>query len=165
MQTSYPSRRPVPRHPSHDYTGQAAYLITFCTHRRRKLLGRLAFGAVLHTPIGRAVVESAEVLLTLRPALQIHALAVMPDHVHAVLICRELQADVPPSQRSPGAFVRDWKSAVTRQSRAAGAVDSRTSVWQRGFHDRILPDARAIECAERYVLSNPTAAMWDDPVP
>lgn len=78
--------------------------------------------------------------------LDIHALAVMPDHVHAVLGRGAVRVEQQ---------VRRMKQAGTAALRNAGLVDKDRPVWVRSGWFVYLNDDAAVRRAVRYVEGNP----------
>ncbi|MEL7088728.1 MAG: hypothetical protein AAGL98_09870, partial [Planctomycetota bacterium] len=81
--------------------------------------------------------------------LRIHALAVMPDHVHAVLGRGGTKVEQQ---------VRRMKQAGTMALREAGWVEQDRPVWVRSGWFVYLNDAAAVRRAVRYVEDNPVRA-------
>ncbi len=102
----------------------------------------------------------------------------MPDHMHAIvwildeqepllrdpqeLYLRSLQRigqfDYPNNrQRSLGAILGSYKSATTRQIHEL-CGKSNLSIWNRGYHDRIIRDTRALNNIRAYIRNNPAQA-------
>ena len=103
----------------------------------------------------------------LRPALQLDAFVVMPNHLHGILRLkgrtrdREVVTQVgvtraslsrPP--RSLGSFVAGFKAAVSSRVSHLSPQPS-FPLWQRGYHDRIVRDERSLDAYRRYIALNP----------
>ncbi len=71
----------------------------------------------------------------------------MPDHLHAVIDGLSLASDV-------RAFCR----LMRRRSSSACWQILRESVWQDGYHERVLREATPVEAVIRYILANPVRA-------
>lgn len=112
---------------------------------------RQAAKAALKWPPMRLTGEMAKVVGTAFGGLglTIHALAVMPDHMHAVLG----RSGVRVEQR-----VRQMKQAGTVALREAGWVEKDRPVWVRSGWFVYLNDATAVRRAVRYVEENPVRA-------
>ncbi|HET7024472.1 MAG TPA: transposase [Gemmatimonadales bacterium] len=136
----------------YDYSTAGAYLITVTTDGRSPSLGWLSAGGVVLSPLGRLVAVELGRTPDLRPGVVLDARAIMPDHVHFILMLTD---------RSPGSnvsqIVNGLKAAVTSSHRRRNG-DHTIHVWQRGFHDRIIRSDRDLAETRRYVLENPAAA-------
>ncbi len=71
----------------------------------------------------------------------------MPDHLHALVAGTSEQADL-------AAFVKRFKQL------AGFAYKQRygESLWQPGYHERVLRDDEGTEAVARYILANPVRA-------
>ncbi len=71
----------------------------------------------------------------------------MPDHVHLLLIAQSEDADLT-------RFVKHAKQVTGFAYRQAKGQ----SLWQPGYHERILRDDEATLSVARYILENPVRA-------
>ena len=128
---------------------------------------RAAKAALKHPPV-RLDGKMAKVVGTAIGGLglSIHALAVMPDHVHAVLGRSGIKVEQQ---------VRRMKQAGTLALRGAGWVERDRPVWVRSGWFVYLKDDTAVRRAIRYVEDNPRRSglrrqrwscvtPWDDHV-
>lgn len=93
----------------------------------------------------------------------------MPDHLHGLIHIwspwgRPLHADGPRRfgplhRRSLGLVVNLLKGGVTRRGRELGLLGPTTRLWHRGYHDRIIRDARHLANARTYICDNPIRAI------
>lgn len=155
------------RCPVHDYAGRAWYFVTLCVARRQPLLGSLGAGRVDLTPLGLLVEERwwGIPARTIRAA--VHDMVVMPDHMHGIL-----QVAPPPGYRlkpgervfgplqrqSLGLAINLFKGDVTRIARQRGLLPNTARLWLRGYHERIIRDARHLANARAYIRNNPIRA-------
>ena len=77
-------RVPTARLPGRDY-GMGWSLVTFVTRDRARCLGRLARGRFVPDAAGRVVAEECRRTGAVRPGVRLDAVAVLPDHVHAII--------------------------------------------------------------------------------
>ena len=96
-----------PRHPTWDYTDAGGYFVTFVVAERRPVLRRPDGGLSV---AGEVVREAWGRLPSLYARVDLDDLAIMPDHVHAILWLTDRNA----ARVSLGEVVRGWKAAVTR---------------------------------------------------
>ena len=71
----------------------------------------------------------------------------MPDHLHVLLHATSETADLQ-------AFMKRFK----QMTGFAYKQQMRQTLWQRGYHDRILRDDESSESIARYILENPIRA-------
>ena len=132
-----PSRRP-----GWDYGRAGSYFVTFVVDERRPCL-RTRTGEL--TQAGEVVLKVWERLPVLYPRVQLDAIAVMADHVHAIIRLRD---GGPPT--ALGEVVRGWKGASTRQIRTSEPSFG----WQSHFHDRVVRSPEALAQMREYIHSN-----------
>ncbi len=155
------------RCPVHDYAGWAWYFVTLCVERRQPRFGSLGEGRVDLTPLGLLVEERWQGIPARTTRAAAHDLVVMPDHMHGIL-----QVAPPPGYRltpgerafgplqpqSLGLAINLFKGDVTRIARQRGLLPETARLWLRGYHDRIIRDARHLANARAYIRNNPIRA-------
>ncbi len=109
-----------------------------------------------------------------RKNVLIDVFVVMPNHMHAILILDDQCRGEPRSPlgirtasqefdekqlklngaaaHSIGAIISGYKSAVTSQSKRMGFEGQ---LWQRGFHDHIIRNAKSYTTISDYIIDNP----------
>ncbi len=115
------------------------YLVTACTHRRRRLLATDA--------MARAVLAALEEA-SAKAGWCVGRYVVMPDHVH--FLCAPTQAAEPLSN-----FVGRWKSRATRRIWRLGHSGR---LWQQTFFDHLLRSDESYAQKWEYVGQNPVRA-------
>jgi len=155
-------RRKGWRLPGFDYSTPGAYFVTLVLQDRVCRLARILAGKSCLTPAGQLIATEWSGLPGRFPGLALDEHVVMPDHVHGLLIVRP-GAD---SERPNISDVIDaFKSKTTVdygvQVRKSGWPQYRKRLWQRGFHDEIIRDARHFENVRRYIRENPK--RWEGP--
>jgi REP element-mobilizing transposase RayT len=92
----------------------------------------------------------------------------MPDHLHGILqVAPPSGYRLTPGERtfgplqpqSLGLAVNLFKGDVTRIARQRGLLEETTRLWLRGYHDRIIRDARHLANARAYIRDNPIRAI------
>ena len=145
---------------------RGTFLITSCTWGRLPVFGRIRSGMLVPTRAGQHAIECWSRIPHHFPMVTIHAVAVMPDHVHGILTmgtelgathASPLQYDTPCHTPHLGTVIGSYKAAVARLVNVDRGTPGE-SVWQRGYHDRILRTPIEVEIARRYLASNP--ARW-----
>ncbi|GEM_PF-479659 len=167
-------RAPYDRlHPGHSriaYRYPGVYFVTIITHLRKPLLGRRAGHTVSLSRLGKIVARCWEAIPVRFPHVRLDRFVVMSDHVHGILI---LHTPVSSSLRSPGmgpglpesstglepgslaAIVGSFKSTAAREiNRVRGTPGAR--VWQRNFHENVLPDRESVRRVRCYIRMNPS---------
>ena len=115
--------------------GSPIYLVTTCTHGRRRVL--------LEEPLVHEIVP-ALAQCALRRAWAIGRYVVMPDHVH--FFCSPTD-DMTPLSR----WVQYWKSLASRR----WPITDDQPIWQTDFWDAQLRNDESYEAKWDYVRSNP----------
>jgi len=164
---------------THDYTSSCIYLITVTTEGRQRLLGTLvgdsaATAAIEPTPLGAYVAEAfrqTAVETTKKTGCRVQVLhyQIMPDHFHGILYVR----DTLPADYALGKIVAAWKSACTHALWASLSAphlsassssrnlssEHRTTLFSRGFNDRILFRRGQLKTWVAYLDDNPRR-LW-----
>lgn len=153
-----------------DYSA-GAYFITTCTYRRRPLFAEERIQRIIEWT-----------WLDLRnhfPHLDLDAFVVMPNHIHGIIILAPTAAGEgcsrnthddfeiagQPSPTSGHNALRRGVPAVLRvfKTFSARRVNdlrrSRSPVWQRSYHDRIIRAERSLDRIRQYIFDNP--ANWE----
>jgi REP element-mobilizing transposase RayT len=142
-----PRRQPAPRFPGFDYRQPGAYFVTFCTWRRRRILGRVVDGVVRVSAIGALVETVWASIPRHHPGVLLDTFVVMPDHVHGILV---FESPV----RSLTEIVSLFKAASTREINRMCQSPGRV-VWQRSFYERIIRDHAEWARIRTYIADNP----------
>ena len=166
----HPLRKTV-RLRGHDYASPGAYSITVCTHARACNLGTVDEDRVVLSPEGEIVRAVWQDLPCHFPGIEIDALVVMPNHLHAILILqRSVGAkhpafpDASPLPRPPGprgtqtgsipALVQNAKSISSRRINLLRGTPG-ASVWQRGYYKHIIRSPGELDRLRTYIETNP----------
>lgn len=155
----------------HDYAGKGAYFVTIRLARHRPLFGTVVRGRMVLNAAGRKAAACWQAIPAHFPRATLDEWIIMPDHVHGIIAIRPDHSSLaaraetvpshqphPPSpsphgtSRTLGSIVRGFKIGVTQ---ALGG----DSPWQRGYHDIIVRDERALHAFRRYIRENPM--RWD----
>ncbi len=110
------------------------YAITLLTHQRRRHFQRIANADLFLTTLFRYRDEGR---------FQVHAFAVMPDHIHVVI--------TPAMDQSTARCIQCMKGGY---SHAAGAKLAGV-LWQSGSHEHRIRDRRDYENQVIYIARNP----------
>jgi REP element-mobilizing transposase RayT len=152
-----PGHRQTIRHPDHDYTSAATYLVTVCTHDRAPILGAIVDGHVQLSAAGQHAHDCWSAIPEHFAHVSLDEFVIMPDHVHGI-VCMDAAPErathaSPLPAGSLGAVIGSFKSAATKRinlmRNTPGAV-----VWQRNYHDQIVTD---LVQAREYIWQNPSS--------
>jgi REP element-mobilizing transposase RayT len=161
-------RRSV-RLPEFDYSA-GVFFITVNKSDDVPSFGTISEGIIVPSAIGEIVTDEWYRSAEVRDDIKLDAFALMPDHLHGIVLIdpalrstegygRRQSADARqygPISRSLGAFIGGFKSAVTSRAIRDGLTDR--SIWQRSYYDRIVRNRKALEAVRRYIEQNP--ANW-----
>jgi putative transposase len=120
------------------YVGFQRYFVTTCTAFRNDVFYDLTLGT-----------ETIQQILQLSHEFEFAVVAycLMPDHLHLLLEGQSEQADL--------------KRFVKQIKQVTGFAYPQThggSLWQPGYHERILRDDESTLAVARYILENPVRA-------
>lgn len=162
-------RRRSARLPGYDYTQTGAYFITICNVGRTCLFGRVEDDVMHTSDAGAAVAACWRVLPLHFHHIALDAFAVMPNHVHGIIVIRSDATGAGEkviTQRRPadgampgsiGAIIQNFKSVATRKVRQLSRYEG-LPVWQRNHHEHIIRDDAALHALRHYIAEN--AARW-----
>ena len=136
----------------HDYT-RGFYMVTISTFPRRDCLSRIVMAQIELTVLGEMVEEAVKRMSLDSPELEVRQIAIMPDHLHLVLVFRM------PSYHPLGWHLRRMKARVTRYARAR-MRNPRFCIFAPDYHDAIAFDAQKLDNYVRYVRDNPLRWQW-----
>jgi REP element-mobilizing transposase RayT len=136
----------------YDYTKEAYYYVTLCTHRKMHL-----FGDVNNLNIFGKLAEDE--LLNIPKhftGIQIDKHVIMPNHLHAVIVigCTDIIAG-DKKYPSLSTIIGSYKSGVSRQIHR---IKPDIKVWQTTFYDHIIRNEQDYNEICRYIDENP--AKW-----
>lgn len=136
----------------HNYYGAGTYMITFNKHAGAPTFGRLEYSTpedafIILSSIGLILRKQIEVTPSFHPQIRIHDFVIMPDHVHILLEATE------PLELHLGDVIQAIKAASTSRIRKMQSNPSLT-LFDEGFHDRIITGAHHLETVRNYLRSN-----------
>lgn len=140
----------------HDYSG-GKYFVTICTRDKEHYFGKIADGEMILSSLGRHAYDAMATLHTHYSYVEVPLFVIMPNHVHAIIIIREM-ADapgcIPTSRTALGVVIGGYKQNVTRFARRNG-IDFG---WQLRYHDHIVRGIRDGNNIANYIENN--IALW-----
>lgn len=184
MRDDLPNRRSI-RLPGHDYSRPGAYFITLCTQNREPIFGKIV-GGEMHLNAAGIVVDKCWAQIPVHfPHVLLDSFVIMPDHVHGIVwITHDPAHGVtrsddttrsagecysPPlrmqntktptgTSKTIGSIVRGFKTGITQWVRQNTGIHD---PWQRGYHERIIRNEKALNAIRRYIIENPTRWQMD----
>ncbi len=167
-------RRRSIRLKGYDYSQAGAYLVTVCTQGRACLFGDVVDGEMRLNAAGPVVEQCWSNI----PCHFLHAyldeFVVMPNHVHGIVVIvenvgathasplpmRRPTRPAGPKERSIGAVVGSFKSAVTKHINELRNTP-RMSVWQRNYWEHVMRDEASLRRIREYIVQNPLQWEYD----
>jgi putative transposase len=161
--------------------------VTVCAWKRERWFGEIQDGKMILTDVGKIILEEWNQTRELRLNVVLDAFIIMPNHIHAIIVLVNPDESVNVGARrvsplphndfnnnqtiqkpesvlpqgatkgSLGAIVGSIKAAVSKRVNQARGVQGLT-IWQRGFHDRIIRNEAELERTRTYIENNP--ANW-----
>jgi putative transposase len=165
----------------YDYSQGGAYFITICARNRECLWGRVVCGVVQLNETGRLVESVWLQTATVRPAIELDAHVVMPNHFHAILFIHEppgvpgathrvaptknrsaaagkVHRPTGPKPGSVGAIIAQFKSLVTKRVNPT-KQNLGGFLWQRNYYEHVIRDEESLNRIREYIATNPR--RWD----
>jgi REP element-mobilizing transposase RayT len=119
---------------------------------------------------GRIVEEAWFALPRHYPSLALDAFVIMPNHVHGILVLRDVGAGFKPAPTAAARrslrrhaipeIVRAFKTFSARQINVRQQAVGR-HVWQRGYYDHVVRDDRDLGRIRDYIFANPLRWSMD----
>ena len=148
---------------SHDDSADGTYFVTICALGRACVFGEIADGVVRRTAVGDVVDACWRAIPDHFPEVTLDAWLTMPNHLHGIIAIGEgITLAVGPDRENPrhrplGTIIRLFKSAVMKRINQIQTTPG-ASLWQRGYHDRVMRDAGDLVRYRQYIADNP--ARW-----
>lgn len=144
-----------------DYRTPGYYFITICQKDRLRLFSHIDEGGSNHlSPSGQMLASTTLGITRQFPTVKIDAFVIMPNHVHILLGMNLAESTKEPE--SVIDVIHWWKTKTTNQYGWGVRSDDwpryAGSLWQEGYHDRIVRDQRELEYIRYYIEQNP--ARW-----
>jgi putative transposase len=151
--------RPVrksPRRQGHDYGQAAAYLVTTNVDLRERRFGEIVDGEMVLNSAGKLVEAIWQRIPDRFTGVELDAFVVMPDQFHGIVFVGTDPEIAPPGlSKVIQAFKSEAAVLYGRGIREGSFPPVRRALWQRSFHDDVLPGPRALELAREYIADNP----------
>ena len=140
----------------HDYHSRCIYMVTMAVEGRGPVLGKLCHPDDTHpnpwicpSLLGESVLNCWKEIPTHYPEVRLLDIQLMPDHIHGVLfVTRQVPYHL-------GNVVNGFKAGCN----AAAREIMGTTLWEEGYHDRILISKGQLETMLNYLHDNPRR-LW-----
>ena len=153
----------------HDYHQRGIYMLTMVTESRKRCLGSLEGGIsdahIRLSPLGEKVERCIKQITARHPQVRVLGYQLMPDHLHVVVF-----VDTDMGNKHLGAVVSGFKSGCNKAfwneigllgagADAGAGADKRLSplpsLFEQGYHDRILTHEGQLQNMLDYMADNP----------
>jgi putative transposase len=145
-----------------DYSNPGIYFVTLCVQDRACLFGEIIDGKMVMTDAGRYAKKCWMDIPSHFPAVELDEFVIMPNHIHRILMLRDVGANNHSPLQNPkkssgtsktiGSVIRGFKIGVTKWFR--GVVPDGVA-WQRSFYDHIGRNEQELFRIRRYIRNNP----------
>ena len=173
-------RRRSIRLKDYDYSQAGAYFVTICTQERACLFGEVVDGEMRLSEAGWMVHAIFEELSVFYSGVDTDAFAILPNHIHGVIVLRGTdvvgatpcgrpdagQAQGPaPTRLSLPDVVHRFKTLTTK--RYADAVKDcgwppfAGRIWQHNYYEHIIRNEASLNRIRQYIVDNPARWAFD----
>lgn len=145
-----------------DYRTPGYYFITICQKDRKYFFSRIHKGSLTQRPSGIMISQVTAEVESRFSNTKVDASVVMPNHVHLLIGINLSEHST--NLDSVIEVMEWWKTQTT--NRYIWGVKKQSwpryngSLWQEGYHDRIVRDERELEYIRYYIEQNPK--RWDE---
>jgi putative transposase len=162
IQNIYPDRKNL-RLPDYNYSSPCAYFVTICTYKKQCLFGEIENGIMYLNPSGYIVKKCWDDLQTHYIGINNDVFAVMPNHVHGIIIIRNENGRSgskpdPTKQHHLSEIVRAFKTYSSKGINKLHQTPGIT-LWQRSFYEHVIRDEKDYKEIGEYILYN--SAKWE----
>ncbi len=140
----------------YDYRQPGYYFVTMCTHNRQALFTPFV-GAVQRARPPEYACFLVKWLYEMENkffGVEIDCCAVMPDHIHFILVMTPAHADAS-LQEMMKWYKTQTTNAYIRQVRREMLLPYEKHVWQRSYYDHIIRNDRDLFEIRKYIAENP----------
>lgn len=150
----------------YNYSHPGYYFITINAHHRRRRFGHIRGGIMHESPQGAIVRRVWKSLNDVYDHVELDAFVIMPDHIHGIIHIRET---VTTRQWDFNGTDEEYRLARRRmiipslvgrlKMVSSKAIHQETgnhsTIWQRNYYERIIPNHEILLRTRRYILNNP----------
>ncbi len=142
------------RLPGYDYSQPGAYFVTICIWQRQCLLGDIEEGNIILSDYGKVVDFNWFNLIKVYPHIELDSFAIMPNHVHGIIIIKNQDKSHGLSE-----IVRGFKTFSSRRINKLRGV-SGIHLWQRCYYEHIIRNETTFAKIQEYIINNPYS--WEN---
>jgi REP element-mobilizing transposase RayT len=145
------------RLPCYDYSQAGMYFVTACTHERVCAFGDVVNGEMRPNKTGEIVRTVWEALPAHYPHVALDIFAVMPNHVHGIIVFDSVGVGFKPApaqRHGLSEIMRAFKTFSSRRINETRKTPG-AKVWQRGFWERIIRNEEELNGIREYIQNNP----------
>jgi len=165
----------------YDYTNAGMYFITLCVQERLFLFGNIINYQMQLNSAGQMLLRTWEGIGETYPGVATDRFVIMPNHMHGIIVllagqlgpgpvpseqrCKVLAAD-PPVEQTPLYDVikrfKTYTATLYREGvRGEGWQPYAGKLWQRGYYEHIIRDAKSLGEIRYYIINNPRRWQFD----
>ena len=141
------------RMPRYDYSQNGYYFVTICTKDRREWFGNVQNDIMELNEYGQIVKKQWIWLSEQYNYIKLDEFAVMPNHLHGILIIIGGGRDRPLQKiKSLSELMGAFKTTSSKLIHMAGLKGFH---WQRSFYDHVIRNENELMQIREYILNNP----------
>ena len=159
----------------YDYSQSGAYAITICAQNRECILGEVADGNVVLSPMGAIAREFWLTIPGRFESVRLDEFIVMPNHVHGIIVVtgsntRAIPEPPRPASRGPSTWAQRRQMLIPKvvgyfKMNSAKAINLLRNtpgvpVWQRNYYERVIRTEPEWNAIRQYIVGNPV--RWHD---
>lgn len=157
----------------YDYSQNGAYFITFCTDKRRNILGKILVGdgvldvpKIQLSPYGKIAEKYINSINNHYNDILIEKYVIMPNHIHMIISiiskehCYE-QPGTTGTSRTPSPTNSTIPMLISTYKRLVNK-DIGFNIWQRSYYDHIIRTENEYLEIWQYIENNPYKWEEDD---
>lgn len=160
--------RQSPRLKWYDYTSNGYYFITICTKNREKYFGDIVNWKMILNGLGKICNNCWNDINKKYSNIELDKFIVMPDHIHWILIIKNVGTSfmmsnkqaiakdrinpVPTNKTNLSQIIRYFKWRCTYE---INKINKDYFAWQSRYWDRIIRDENELNKIREYIIKNP----------
>ena len=144
------------------YTGGYVYFVTVCTYNRIECLGEIVDGEMILNSVGMIVSDRIQTLPEYFD-LVIENQVIMPNHIHFLVSSNKIHLSkiVSSLKRHCVMNIKNTVSAGERSSPLREVIESKNTIWQKSYYDRIVRNQKEYDQIWQYIDQNPLRWEFD----
>jgi len=146
----------------YNYSTPGYYYVTICTHNNKHIFGKIKNDEMVLNKFGEIVQNEWTKTKQLRDNVDLDQFAIMPNHIHGIIIlCRGTARRAPtfeqfgkPTHNSLPTIIRGFKSGATKHINIFRNTPGK-HVWQHNYYERIIRSDNELHKIREYINNNP----------